>query len=159
MYRWLDAEGQVHLGETPPAGAHGVERVDGAGGGAVINVAPQSAEPPRAKATAPARSERGSSPGATRERDEDREPSSIGGKSEGQWRSEALRLEERIERERQKLQKAEEQLSNAYALGSSAYYQRRVDSAKAAVEDSEGDLERLEDRARELGVPPGWLRE
>jgi hypothetical protein len=35
---------------------------------------------------------------------------------------------------------------------------KRCDEERARLEQARGDLERFEDLARQLGVPPGWLR-
>jgi len=162
MYRWEDRSGRVHFGESPPSDAVRVQRVDGLGEGRVINVAPDAATPPGAHRAESQRSpqRKKASPARPSHRDPELdEPTVIQGKTESQWRSDVQRLAKRIGELETQLEYAEDQLSSAYALGSAAYYQRRVDSLKSQLELAKEGLERMEDDAREAGVPPGWLRD
>ena len=157
LYRWLDARGGVHFGSVPPPGARSIRKVEPGAADARITIAPAlDAAPAPASSGDPA--PRAHDPRATLEALEAAEPTAIAGRSESQWRERALALKAKIEKAEAELDYAEDQLSSSYGLRSSAYYQRRVDRAKASLASARDAFERFEDNARQLGVPPGWLR-
>jgi len=158
MYRWKDAQGRTHFGSQPAPGALDVQEIKPKGDSPAINIVSGVEEPAASTASSPG-NRRPETAAARRLRElEEREPTSIGGRSEASWRRQALQLEQRIESLEEQLAHAEDQLSSAYALGRAAYYQRRVNRLERSLESAKEALDRFEDRARELGVPPGWLR-
>jgi hypothetical protein len=113
-----------------------------------------AATAPRAAATAP----RAADPRRTLEALERAERQPIGGRTEAQWRERATKLEARIEGLEEDVERAEDALGSAYRLSSAAYYERKLRQARDRLAAAEAELSALEDRARALGVPPGWLR-
>jgi hypothetical protein len=90
----------------------------------------------------------------------------IGGRTEAEWRSQAQLLEERLRRLELELEALEES-TTAYGGWSTQRDGRRVEQVAApderrrlerALELAETQLDALEEEARRLGVPPGWLR-
>jgi len=151
LYRWKGSDGSVHFGSTPPSDAIDLRRVDEGSGGNVTIVpgtAPTSATDAGSAAA----------PGERLEALEAQEPKSIGGLPEWRWRRDAKRLERNIERLQSDLEAAEERLSSSYTLRDAAIYKSRVDRLERELADAERAFEEFEDHARELGVPPGWLR-
>jgi hypothetical protein len=159
LYRWHDPQGRVHWGTVPAVGATDVERIDPAAGKGTLTVVPSAAPAPAPIRPGPRTRPGAETDAARRLRQlEEQEPTVIAGKREADWRSQALDHESHLRSLREQLEKAEYELSNAYALGRAARYQRRVDSLKSQLEAAEQSMDDFEDRARELGVPPGWLR-
>lgn len=168
MYRWTDAQGNVHLGATPPPGAKA--ELWEPGRDVIQKVVPDRPEPPAAAGppsllrprvapklrpgSLPRAPERG--PG----------PEMIGGWTEREWRREAQRLGGEVERLEQRIEDAEDgpeftttrfDPDRGFKTGqtSKASLIRDLEKKRAAARKKFDDLE---DRAREAGVPPGWLR-
>ncbi len=158
IYQWIDPQGRVHYGSNPPPDARQVRGLDSSKSSAEVNIVSGVGDP--MASTAPTRGRRRPETDAARRlrKLEEQEPTSLGGMREGQWRSRARSLEQKVESLESQLEHAEDQLSSAYALGRAAIYQRRVNRLERKLEAARDAFERFEERARELGVPPGWLR-
>jgi len=124
----------------------------GASSTAVINVIPPDPDAPSPALTRPAPL---AEPAA---RLPLAEPTRLGGRSEDSWRAEAQRLERKVQSLEADLERAETARSNAFTLSSSAYYERKVKRIEQNLEAARGEIDQLEERARRLEVPPGWLR-
>jgi hypothetical protein len=87
-----------------------------------------------------------------------------GPRSEAQWRSQALSIERRIESlERQIEQKRDQKWDLPASFdpaveAQSEWFEQEIEQLEAQLEQAEEDLLSLEARARQAGVPPGWLR-
>ena len=159
MYRWEDANGRTHFGSAPPSGARNLRKLstpDESSPHSAVNVIdglPEK-EPAKPRARPSPQTEAGQKLEAL-----DRaEPSKIQGKSEAVWRRDARELEQKIEQLEQSLEYAEDQLTSSYGLSNSAFWQRRVEKIERDIERAEEQYDRFQERARGLGVPPGWLR-
>lgn len=160
MYRWVDAQGRVHFGSEPPAGAREVEpwspegdrlKIESRAAGITVQPGPD-----RARATLPARAP---TPVAGDEK--------IGGMSQDQWRTKAQMLEQRIQKLEADIEALEE-TTQAYGgwgthrssngVVSRVGVRDRRPELEKALERAESELDALEEDAREKGVPPGWLR-
>jgi hypothetical protein len=117
--------------------------------------------------TAPARSQRSTTPGS----DEAAEPT---GEGEEYWRAEARRVRERVTALREEIARLEDEVkkreSDFYSWDDGAYRDRvikpewdkareQLATARQELPVAEKDLADLPDRARRAGVPAGWLRE
>jgi hypothetical protein len=163
MYRWVDAQGEIHFGADPPKGARNVRRVDGSGARS-INVVPGTPVAPPREAprvappedAAPVGTVQGLVPGEGA-----LHPSAstaIGGRSEDDWRTEAQRLTRKVESLEAQLERADDQRRSAISPRDSSYYERKVARLEQELEAAQSALDRFEERARKLEVPPGWLR-
>jgi hypothetical protein len=174
MYRWVDAQGNVHLSETPPEGA----------AAEVWKPKPLETAPPiptRERASAPAKARpSGRTPGAAQGSGSLRAPSpasassrgsdepTVAGRTEAEWRRDALEKQERVSTIESKIQEAEEmpEFSSSTFKKGSGGSQIVGGSSKQGIliglrhdlQRAQSDLERFEDYARTQGVPAGWLR-
>jgi hypothetical protein len=156
IYWWIDESGNVQStsdpSQVPPEHR---ERTDS--GTERITIVPQIQAP---SAPEPASIERTGPPGspASPASEEER----IGGKSEPEWRrgyqmlqSELAGLERRLEylernpHERAKTRRGRDRLASRWA---------EVQQVKRDLESTRERLESYEDKARQRGGPPGWLR-
>lgn len=169
MYRWVDAQGDVHFSSTPPPGS-AAEKYDPAkSSGRIQNVVPDHAQPTK-PAARPAPRPRHRSSGWQMSPQKPRAASGPrtekrGGRSESEWRSEAERMQREIDGLERQLEATESgpEFSNTtygeYGLRTGHSnkasklrdLERRLDQAREL-------LDAFEDRAREADVPPGWLR-
>jgi hypothetical protein len=158
MYRWLDAEGRVHFGSEPPADARSLApwspdgdrlKVDPKAAGAAPARRPEAAVVPAAAPTAAPEAEE-----------------KLGGRSETQWRAQARLLEKRI-RDLEGELDALDETTQAYGGWGTHRDGRRIDRVpirerrpelEKALDGAQSELDALEEEARRLGVPPGWLR-
>ena len=97
-------------------------------------------------------------------------PETIGGRDEAWWRdTEELRtrtvasLEQAVGECEKSEAPAGADVVDGYGVGRlrgrpALVPLKRCDEERARLEQARGDLERFEDLARQLGVPPGWLR-
>jgi len=154
IYWWVDESGNVQStsdpSQVPPEHR---ERRDS--GTERITIVPQIQAPAaRGPAPKPAAIDRTAAPGSDEER--------IGGKTEPEWRqgyqmlqSELAGLERRLEylernpHERAKTRRGRDRLASRWA---------EVQQVKRGLESTRERLETYEDKARQTGVPPGWLR-
>jgi DNA repair exonuclease SbcCD ATPase subunit len=157
MYRWLDAQGRVHYGSEPPADARSVTpwspdadrmRIEPRAPPAELSRPPEVPTPgPAPTAEAPA-------------------PETIGGRTEAQWRQESLALEARVQKLERELDELEDstQAYGGWGVHREKGMHHRVDlpdrrkELEKQLDDAQSKLDRLEEEARRLGVPPGWLR-
>ena len=93
------------------------------------------------------------------------EPESIGGRTEPEWRNEALRLLKQIDFHQDRIELIEAELSFPSRYGSSvgaarheARQRRKIEELGREIAEVEEQLEELHRHARRLGVPHGWLR-
>ncbi len=157
LYRWVDAQGNVHLGETAPPGAAAEVWKPKPLESAPAFPLPQGAAP-RAKPRAAART-----PSARAAP----EQATVGGRTEAQWRREALEKEARISSIESRIAETEAMPDSwsSHSTGGGVRVVHR-DSDKERIlsrlrrdlERAQADAEQFEDYARSLGVPPGWLR-
>ena len=158
IYRWTDAEGREHFTSDPsqlPAEAR-VRALEGDGARGTLNrsEAQAPASPPAAAAPRP-----GSAPTS--------EPAAelIGGKDEASWRRGA----EGLRRDISRLEEAHEECQGSAKVRLGPGYDRReyeeekaeADRCNRVANELQGrrlQLERLEENAHSMGVPPGWLR-
>lgn len=159
IYRWVDAEGNVHFSETPPASAHAREWEKPDDGRVTIF---ERDRPPLSTPPAPQqdRTPPPASPQTSRQSDK---PEKIAGKYEWQWRKEARSLETKVESLEEQLESAKDSsLSGFPSSMASARFdarkQERIERLEGQIEAAEDRLELFEDDARQSGVPPGWLR-
>jgi hypothetical protein len=174
MYRWVDAQGNVHLSETPPEGANAE----------VWKPKPLETAPPiptRERASAPAKPRAsGRTPGAAKGSGSLRAPSPasassgdsdeprVAGRTEAEWRRDALEKQEQVSTVESKIQAAEEMpefSSSTFKKGSGGTQivsgtskQGILIGLRHELQRAQSDLERFEDYARTQGVPAGWLR-
>lgn len=174
MYRWVDAQGNVHLSETPPEGAQAE----------VWKPKPLETAPPiptRERASAPVKPRAsGRTPSAAESSGSPRAPSPasassgasdeprVAGRTEAEWRRDALEKQERVSTIESKIQEAEEMpefSSTTFGRGSGGSYAVGGSSKSGILiglrhdlQRAQADLERFEDYARTQGVPAGWLR-
>lgn len=172
IYRWTDAEGQAHftmdLGRVPPAYRAAAEASAGtAGKGANINMIPSAQErrsdPPPAPAARKPSSRHDSAP--TREAIE-----TVGGHDEAWWRSQAASYLTRIESLETAIAACEDvRAPQRYNPDTGRRMKRRHYDQKMDAIDrcsnnesnlvaTERQLANFKERARQQGVPPGWLR-
>jgi hypothetical protein len=159
IYRWVDAQGNVHFSDEPPPHQAGSEWQPEADG--TFQVVPQEppaprATPPRARVPAPARPAAAKPPQQARK----------GGATQQEWR----RRSQAIEREVSGIEKQLEALDEGPLVVHRSSRQNGVwwDQENTAqrrarlereLEQANRDLEKLQDKARRAGVPPGWLRD
>jgi hypothetical protein len=98
------------------------------------------------------------------------EPDELGGHDEAWWREEHARLESQIDYFETLVDECEESEAPSAYDGVDGYVVqgrrgrprwvqiKRCNEERASLAAALGDLDRLEERARRLGVPPGWLR-
>jgi hypothetical protein len=151
MYRWIDAQGNLHLSETPPPG-QAAEPWEPAEKSAIQQTLPTPA-PPREQRTArqaPAAQEA---------------PEKVAGQTEDEWRQRALEHQQRIEQLEHQIEQVEAGPDfhsthfsrNGYA-DSGTSKQAVLMGLRAELERAQSHLESFEEHARTAGVPPGWLR-
>ncbi len=162
MYRWVDAQGNVHLSETPPeGGAAEVWKPKPLETAPAIPSAQQRRAPAKPRAAAHAT-------GATNAASASAEPK-VAGRTEPEWRREALDKQQAIAELESKLQAVEEgpefssttfkrnAYGGKYAVGGSSKSSVLL-GLRNELSRAQTNLEHFEDYARELGVPAGWLR-
>jgi len=157
MYRWLDAQGRVHFGSEPPPDARAL--APWSPGGERLKIEPPSATAPVKQAEPGAVPE--TAPSAASEADE-----KLGGRSQTQWRAQARLLEKRIRDLEGELEALDESTQAYGGWGTHRDGQRvevvqlrdRRPELEKSLERAQRELDALEDEARRLGVPPGWLR-
>jgi hypothetical protein len=99
----------------------------------------------------------------------DEPPPTIGGHEEAWWSAAARAHERAVERAEAALADCEEReaplsyrnVPGQWVRGRDGYRVReivRCDALEDELEEAREDLEDFEERARRLGVPPGWLR-
>lgn len=98
------------------------------------------------------------------------DPERIGGRDESAWREQAHALAGEIEWLEARVEECEESEAPPAYDGVGGYWVRgrdgrlrrvevkRCDEQRAELSAARGALDRFEERARRLGVPPGWLR-
>jgi len=164
VYRWVDDQGRVHFSSTPPPR----KRVEAwAGDGRQrIQIAPEtSATGERAEQARRPAPRSGPLLGKrieTRSRRASKQSADATG--EARWRSEANRLQADIERLENQLLATEEGaefFEAKYEDGHRIHSENkssRTDRLRHEIEQAQERLDAFEDKAREAGVPPGWLR-
>jgi septal ring factor EnvC (AmiA/AmiB activator) len=81
-----------------------------------------------------------------------------------QWRARAAPLEQRVESLERRIEQVREERwdlpasFDASIEARSEQLEREIEQLEAQLEQAQDELSALEDRAREAGVPPGWLR-
>jgi hypothetical protein len=157
MYRWLDAQGRVHFGSEPPPDARAV--TPWSPDGERVRIDPKSGADGASPAQPPAPAARAAEPTPQAEE-------RIGGRTEAEWRAQAQTLEGRLRQLELELEELEES-TTAYGGWGTHRDGRRVEHVmvpderrklERALELAETQFDALEDEARRLGVPPGWLR-
>jgi hypothetical protein len=157
-YRWLDAEGRVHFGSEPPPDARAV--TPWSPGGERVKIAPKTEPDPALQRPPGAPPARAAEPAAAQPEER------IGGRTETEWRAQARTLESRLRSLELELEQLEES-TTAYGGWSTQRDGRRLErvlvpderrALERALELAQSQLDALEDEARRLGVPPGWLR-
>jgi hypothetical protein len=168
IYRWVDAQGNVHFGSAPPPGARQLQVANPEKGRGSLVIAPRStAQPavPPARAASPAAQQRLGASGQWSSGEDEAAsggeapvvPEQPGGRSEESWRSEGRRYHEALEARRRSLESLEESERRAFQRSARATDYDAIDRAKAALRSAEDPLNDFEQRAREAEVPPSWL--
>jgi len=167
VYRWVDEQGRVHFSSTPPP--RGAKKWEAEKKRDKINVmGPQSNAPPvqRQSAAPPTRPTANSLSGWGMRAPK---PASgaqklPGGKSEDAWRLEANKLRGEVERLESELEKTDDggefyeaRYRDGIRVGSENKSSRMA-RLERQLEEAQDRFDTFEDRARELDVPPGWLR-
>ena len=168
VYRWVDEQGRIHFSSTPPP--RGARKWEAENKRDRINVmSPESNAPPaqRKSAAPPTPPPANSLSGWGMRAPQPRAPSAQqlpGGKSEAGWRLEANRLRGEVERLEAELEKTdaggdfyEARYRDGIRVGSEDK-PRRLARLERQLEEAEDRFDSFEERARELEVPPGWLR-
>ena len=154
IYWWVDESGNVQS-TSDPSQVPPEHRDRPESGTERITIVPQiNAPAAREPAPQPAAIDRAAAPGSDEER--------IGGKTEPEWRqgyqtlqSELAGLERRLEylernpHERAKTRRGRDRLASRWA---------EAQQLKHDLESTRERRESYEDKARQTGVPPGWLR-
>jgi len=157
IYRWVDAQGNVHFGSQPPTHGRQVRELEEQQGSAAINIVPgvDRPAPKRRQGTSGSRAE---PTRASRLLESVEEPLYIGGRSRDSWRDEASRLESRVAKVESDLDRAKDSTSEVVTVWQSRRLERYIARLEKDLELAEQNLEAFRDRARTAGVPPGWLR-
>jgi hypothetical protein len=166
IYRWTDEQGNEHFSsnahDVPPEHRTQAREAGSAAGGHVNRFESSGAPPPaRSLSTTPRTVRPAKLP----------PPGSARGTTEGtgrtNWQSQAQDLELAIQRAEERLDECEKRrmpdLDNL-RVGRNVHRNRSLgglgdcDPERQRVEEAEQRLADFEDRAREAGVPPGWIR-
>ena len=155
MYRWVDAQGNVHLSETPAEGtAAEVWKPEPLETAPAIPSPEQRPAPASSKAVPPASAS---------------EEPKVGGQTEAEWRREALDKQQAIATLEDRIREVEEgpefsrttfkrnAYGGKYAIAGTSK-SAVLSGLRHDLSRAQTNLERFEDYARELGVPAGWLR-
>lgn len=157
VYRWVDEQGRVHFSSTPPPGQRarkweGEKRDE-------INVVGDRVNAPPARVRPRSRTGRGV-PGARTEK-----PKQVGGRSESEWRAQAVAMEQKISGLEQAIESVEdgpEFYRKTYrrngVRGKRENKASRLRGLESKLQAAQDSFDRFEERARKAGVPPGWLR-
>ena len=159
IYRWRDASGEEHFGTNPPPGARAQLWEPDSKQRVIVKPTEST---PSAPGSRPARRPNPVGPRLSVPPAET-EPSRISGLSESQWRAQAIRLEEKVESLEERIEDARWAPAPAHYSSFSrarwdARQEQKIERMERELEKAEEDLDELEDRARQAGVPPGWLR-